>query len=62
MLQDRVETEVTYAMRLERISNSHRNSSVDGLQESSISEEIACFKASCGARSSQAFEVANNVT
>jgi hypothetical protein len=62
MLQDRVETETTYAMRLERISNSYRTSLNDRIQNSSISEEIACFKAACGARAVQALEIANNVT
>jgi uncharacterized coiled-coil protein SlyX len=68
MLQLRVETELNYAVRLEKIYELPRNKFMDTeviqnspLKSSVISEEIACFKNSSMSRARQAAEVAENV-
>ena len=59
MLNDRVEAELTYAMRLERISSERYSKP---FQIGSLAEEVENFKYSCQARSRQAAEVAENVS
>ena len=49
LLEDRVEAETTYAMRLEKISNSPESSSF-GVGR--LAEEVASFKGSCFSRAS----------
>ena len=62
MLADRCETEMSYAMRLDRIANLQTKSTMGcELAGSALTEEIECFKASCAQRSKQALEVSHNV-
>ena len=56
MLTDRVEAELTYAMRLDKISNLAKSFSIGNL-----AEEVENYKMSCAARASQAAEVSENV-
>ena len=56
MLNDRVEAELTYAMRLDKISNLAKSFSIGKL-----AEEVENYKMSCAARASQAAEVSENV-
>ena len=50
MLSDRVEAEITYAMRLERISSDRYSKS---FQIGKLAEEVEHFKHSCAARANQ---------
>ena len=59
MLNDRVEAEMTYAMRLDRISSERYSKS---FQIGTLAEEVQNFKYSCQARARQAGEVSDNVT
>ena len=56
MLNDRVKAELTYAMRLDKISNLAKSFSIGKL-----AEEVENYKMSCAARASQAAEVSENV-
>ena len=56
MLTDRVEAELTYAMRLDKISNLSKSFSIGNL-----AEEVENYKMSCAARARQAAEVSENV-
>ena len=58
MLSDRIEAEITYAMRLERISSNRYSKS---FQIGALANEVQNFKYSCEARANQAAEVAENV-
>ena len=58
MLGDRIEAEITYAMRLERISSERYSRS---FQIGALADEVQNFKTSCQARASQAAELAENV-
>jgi len=57
MLNDRVEAELTYAMRLDKISNNAAKSFTLG----ALADEVATFKSSCGSRAQQAAELSENV-
>lgn len=46
MLNDRVEAELTYAMRLDKLSNNAAISFTIG----GLADEVATFKSSCGSR------------
>lgn len=67
MLSQRVQSELAYAMRLDRISQMPQNkfmadhSKTTSLKDSAISEEIASFKGSCYSKAKQATELADNV-
>ena len=56
MLTDRVEAELTYAMRLDKISNRPKSFILGN-----IAEEVINFQTSCSARARQAAEVSENV-
>ena len=56
MLTDRVEAELTYAMRLDKIANYTQSFKVGNL-----ADEVQNFKMSCAARARQAAEVSENV-
>lgn len=56
MLNDRIEAELTYAMRLDKISNYSKSFKLGNL-----AEEVENFKVSCAARARQAAEVSENV-
>ena len=56
MLNDRIEAELTYAMRLDKISNYSKSFKIGNL-----SEEVENYKMSCAARARQAAEVSENV-
>ena len=56
MLTDRVEAELTYAMRLDKISNRPKSFNLGN-----IAEEVINFQTSCSARARQAAEVSENV-
>ena len=58
MLNDRIEAELTYAMRLERISSERYSKS---FRIGALAEEVQNFKNSCQARATQAAELAENV-
>ena len=58
MLSDRIEAEITYAMRLERISSDRYSKS---FQIGQLAEEVEHFKHSCAARATQAAELSENV-
>ena len=56
MLTDRVEAELTYAMRLDKISNQPKS-----FQLGNLAEEVQNFQIACSARARQAAEVSENV-
>lgn len=56
MLNERVEAELTYAMRLDKISHYSQSFKIG-----TLSDEVANFKMSCAARARQAAEVSENV-
>ena len=56
MLNDRVEAELTYAMRLDKISNYSKS-----FQIGSLADEVHNYKMTCAARSQQAAELSENV-
>ena len=56
MLSDRVEAELTYAMRLDKISNYAQAFSIGNL-----ADEVHNFKMCCSAKARQAAEVSENV-
>lgn len=56
LLNDRIEAELTYAMRLDKIANVTKTFSLGAL-----GDEVATFKSSCGSRAHQAAEVSENV-
>lgn len=56
MLTDRIEAELTYAMRLDKISNHSKS-----FKLGNIAEEVQNFQTSCAARARQAAEVSENV-
>ena len=58
MLNDRVEAELTYAMRLDKISN---NPATKSFNMGALADEVATFKSSCGSRAQQAAELSENV-
>ena len=58
MLNERVEAETTYAMRLDRLAN---QSASKPFALGSLADEIQSFKDSCQARANAAVEVAENV-
>ena len=66
MLSQRIQSELAYAMRLDRISQIPQTKFMADVQKtsmlknSSISEEIASFKGSCYSKAKQASELADN--
>ena len=56
MLNDRIEAELTYAMRLDKISNYTQSFTIG-----SLADTVANFKVSCAALARQAAEVSENV-
>ena len=56
MLNDRIEAELTYAMRLDKISNYSKSFKIGNL-----ADEVENYKMSCAARPRQAAEVSENV-
>lgn len=59
MLSDRIEAEMTYAMRLQRISES---SCLSSFSMGKLKDEVDSFKSACSSRANQAAEVYDNVT
>ena len=56
MLNDRIEAELTYAMRLDKISNIAKS-----LKLGVLADEVDNYKMSCASRARQAAEVSENV-
>ncbi len=56
MLNDRIEAELTYAMRLDKISNFTKSFTIG-----SLADTVTSYKVSCAARARQAAEVSENV-
>ena len=58
MLDDRVQAELSYALRLDKISEQSTNSS---FTLGTLADTVASFKQSCQSKARQAAEVAENV-